>query len=134
MPELAKRSGVSRPAISDMVNQKTNAKAESLKKLSNALGKPMPSLGVGEDGTDPMREVRVMMLIDLLASAAKGADRLLASNLIQPAETALWNAVKVAMRELKGEGMMAEEASQAAAGMDGAAMVEAAAKKEREDG
>ena len=46
MPDLARESGVSRPAISDIVNKKTNAKPETLQKIGKALGKALPS-GVG---------------------------------------------------------------------------------------
>lgn len=51
-------------------------------------------------GMDPIRTVQVRLAIDLLSSAAKAADKLLDSNLLELAENALWKGIEVAECEL----------------------------------
>ena len=93
-----------------------------------AEGGPMPSTVVNsavikkpgrlaEEGTaynvdagmDPIRTVQVMLAIGRLESAAKAADKLLNSNLLEPAESALWDGMKDARRELRGEGLAGDD-------------------------
>jgi len=60
-------------------------------------------------GMDPIRTVQVMLAIGRLESAAKAADKLLNSNLLEPAESALWDGMKDARRELRGEGLAGDD-------------------------
>ncbi len=107
MPWLAKQSGVSRPAISDIINQKTNAKAETLGKLSHAFGKPPPAhleitgfpptIGTGPDP----RTVRLRLAADHLILAANAAKQL--PDDLNEAEQLLWRGIQAAERELRGD-------------------------------
>ncbi len=65
------------------------------------------------NGMDPLRTVQVMLAMDLLEGATKAADRLLNSNLLEPAEKTLWNGIRAAEKELLGHGMTDETPGQA---------------------
>ncbi len=62
-----------------------------------------------EPGMDPIRTVQVMVAADVLATAANGANELLNANQLNAAEQTLWRAIKAAEKELRGEGVTAEE-------------------------
>ena len=101
--QLAQAAEMSRPGVSDIANKNTDAKPESLKKISAALGKPIPK--TREDGMDPVREVQARRAAETLIGAAKGADRLLDSGRLDAAEQTLWRGIRAAESELRGEGI-----------------------------
>ena len=107
--QLAQEAEMSRPGLSDIANENTEAKPESLKKISDALGKPIPEIGEG-DGMDPVREVRATRAAAILAGAAKGAHRLLDVAELDAAEQTLWRGMQAAEKELLDEGPGFKEA------------------------
>ena len=107
--ELAQAAEMSRPGLSDIANENTDAKPESLKKISDALEKPIPETGE-ENGMDPVREVRTTRAAEILAGAAKGAHRLLDAAELDAAEQTLWRGMQAAEKELlAGEDQDKEE-------------------------
>ncbi len=90
------------PMPSTVVNSLVNERPEKV--MENGITYD------ADAGMDPIRTVQVMLAIDLMESAAKAADKLLNSNLLEPAERALWNGIEAAQRELRGEGLAAVEA------------------------
>ena len=54
---------------------------------------------------DPIREVQATRAAEILAGAAKGANRLLGSGHLDAAEQTLWRGIKAAENELRGEGV-----------------------------
>ena len=79
--------------------------------VNSAVNKPEEKgsgLGNPPPGMDPIRSTQALLAISLLEGATKAADKLLNSNLLGPAENALWDGMKAAERELRGEGLAGE--------------------------